>query len=159
MTGISPLGLTRAECAVRWILSCHLEAISVKTLSTSCRGLVRQEARPSAAPVPGARSPSLPARFPVSTAVKPGRASGPLLSLPFPHTLDPESNDTFRGDPGIFPCSISLPLCWFEGNGVQIGNSLKSPRERHCTSHWVRFVKGVSQESAQRKPGLKPVAI
>lgn len=47
--GIRPLGLTRAECIVCWLLACHLEAISTEMVSSTCCALGVARGQPSTA--------------------------------------------------------------------------------------------------------------
>lgn len=117
--GIRPLGLT---CAVCWLLSCHLEAISVETVSAACCALVLQEAQPSMALVPRSQEPF--ASFRISS-VNPSEAlrcrlpSGPLLSLPFPLISDLESSDTCRGTLASLPIPFLAHFAVLKGRGCR----------------------------------------
>lgn len=54
--GIRPLGLSRAECIVCWLLACHLEAISTEMVSSTCcaLGVARGQPSPARPREPGA---------------------------------------------------------------------------------------------------------
>lgn len=97
---LGSLGLTCAECIVCWLLSCHLEAISIEMVTAACCVLSVARGTAQHSPGSGSQEPFASCRI---SSLKPSEAlpsrpsSGPLLSLPFPPLLDLKSNGTCRG--------------------------------------------------------------
>lgn len=103
LMGIRSLGLTCAECIVCWLLSCHLEAISIEMVSAVCcvLGVARGSAQHS--PGSGSQEPFTSCMISSlkSSEALPSRpssgSSGPLLSLPLPPLLELKSSDPCGG--------------------------------------------------------------
>lgn len=110
LMGIRSLGLTSAECIVCWLLSCHLEAISIEMVTAACCVLSVARGTAQHSPGSGSQEPFASCRI---SSLKPSEALpsrpslGPLLSFPFPPLLELKSNGTCRGQ-GLGKILISI---------------------------------------------------
>lgn len=139
--GIRSLGLTCAECIMCWLLSCHLETISIEMVSATRCVLHVPRGTAQHSPGSGSQKPFASCRISSlkrSEALPSRPSSNPLLSLPFPPLLELENNDTCRGEGGLLISilvSFLAHLVGLKQGWVQISHSLKSPQERSCILH------------------------